>query len=81
MADAPVEEKKPAASVFSFTAPIAPGAAAAAAEGGDGGDGDDDGDAAAAEAEEPKVSFTPVVHLDEVEVKTHEEDEEVLFKM
>ena len=30
--------------------------------------------------EESTATFTPVVHLTEVEVKTHEEDEDVLFK-
>ena len=30
---------------------------------------------------ESTAEFTPVVQLDEVEVKTHEEDEEVTFKM
>ena len=30
---------------------------------------------------ESTAEFTPVVQLDEVEVKTHEEDEEVIFKM
>ncbi|KAJ8603027.1 hypothetical protein CTAYLR_001581 [Chrysophaeum taylorii] len=30
---------------------------------------------------ESTAEFTPVVQLDEVEVKTHEEDEEVVFKM
>jgi len=37
---------------------------------------------AAAEAEDPNINFEPVVKLTAgVEVKTHEEDEEVLFKM
>ncbi|KAG0322524.1 single stranded nucleic acid binding protein [Dissophora globulifera] len=31
--------------------------------------------------EEPEVHFEPVVKLEAVQVKTHEEDEEVLFKM
>ncbi len=31
--------------------------------------------------EESTAHFEPVVQLDEVEVKTHEEDEECLFKM
>lgn len=34
----------------------------------------------AALQEESTATFTPVVHLTEVEVKTHEEDEDVLFK-
>ena len=29
--------------------------------------------------EESTAVFTPIVHLEEVEVKTHEEDEDVLF--
>lgn len=33
------------------------------------------------ENEEPSAEFKPLVHLDEVKVVTHEEDEEVLFKM
>ena len=37
---------------------------------------------AAAEAEDPNINFEPVIKLQAgVEVKTHEEDEEVLFKM
>jgi len=32
-------------------------------------------------APSPDVHFEPLVSLDEVEVKTHEEDEDVLFKM
>ena len=31
--------------------------------------------------EEPDVHFEPVIKLDQVETKTNEEDEEVLFKM
>ena len=33
------------------------------------------------EAQESTAEFTPVVQLDEVEVKTHEEDEDVDFKI
>ncbi|KAI7898074.1 uncharacterized protein BX663DRAFT_556153 [Cokeromyces recurvatus] len=33
------------------------------------------------EVESPDVHFEPIVKLEEVEVKTNEEDEEVLFKM
>lgn len=33
------------------------------------------------EEHEPTVEFKPVVKLQEVEVVTHEEDENVLFKM
>lgn len=42
--------------------------------------GVDEGAGAAAE-EESTAQFEPVVQLEEVEVKTHEEDEEVLWKM
>ncbi|KAI5955513.1 YRB1 [Candida theae] len=42
----------------------------------------DDKDAGAADEEEPDVEFTPVVHLDKkVEVKTNEEDEDVVYKV
>ena len=45
-------------------------------------DGDKkDDDAANPEAQESTAEFTPVVQLDEVEVKTHEEDEDVDFKI
>ena len=30
--------------------------------------------------EDSTAEFTPVVHLEEVEVKTHEEDEEAVYK-
>ena len=33
------------------------------------------------ENEEASAEFKPLVHLDEVKVVTHEEDEEALFKM
>lgn len=35
----------------------------------------------AAPEEESTAQFEPVVQLEEVEVKTHEEDEEILWKM
>jgi len=41
---------------------------------------DDDENAVAAE-EEAQVEFEPLVKLEEVKTQTHEEDEEVLFKM
>ncbi|KAG5421164.1 YRB1 [Candida metapsilosis] len=42
----------------------------------------EDDDEAAAEEEEPDVEFTPVVHLDKkVDVKTNEEDEDVVYKV
>lgn len=44
-----------------------------------GGEGEDDDDGPAPEEESTAV-FTPVVQLETVEVKTHEEDEEVLYK-
>ena len=45
--------------------------------------GDESQDASAAEAEDPKINFEPVVKLvaGSAEIKTHEEDEDVLFKM
>jgi hypothetical protein len=43
--------------------------------GGEGNEGE------AAPEEESTAHFEPVVQLEEVEVKTHEEDEECLFKM
>mmetsp|Transcript_11881 Transcript_11881/g.31026 ORF Transcript_11881/g.31026 Transcript_11881/m.31026 type:complete len:211 (-) Transcript_11881:500-1132(-) len=49
-----------------------------AAEGEDGGD---DGDDQLAPEEETGGEWAPLVQLEEVKVKTHEEDEEVLFKM
>ena len=49
--------------------------------GNDGGeDGEDGGDNTNPEEYEPQVDFKPLVKLHEVEVKTGEEDEEVLFK-
>jgi len=44
-------------------------------------EGDEGGEVAAATEEEAKVDFKPLVNLKEVDVVTHEEDEEVLFKM
>uniref|UniRef100_A0A7S1TKA7 RanBD1 domain-containing protein n=1 Tax=Erythrolobus australicus TaxID=1077150 RepID=A0A7S1TKA7_9RHOD len=46
-----------------------------------GAEGDADGDEAAGVEEECAADFAPVVQLDEQEVVTGEEDEEVLFKM
>jgi len=45
--------------------------------------GDDTTSQATVEAEDPNIQFEPVVKLQagSVDVKTHEEDEEVLFKM
>ncbi|TFJ82274.1 hypothetical protein NSK_006394 [Nannochloropsis salina CCMP1776] len=49
------------------------------------GGGAEGGEEAGGEEEEPTYEstaiFTPVVQLDEVETKTHEEDEETLYKM
>lgn len=42
-------------------------------------DGDDGGDEPAVQ-EESTATFAPVVHLEEIEVKTHEEDEEAIYK-
>jgi hypothetical protein len=53
-------------------------------EGGEeaGGEAGAEGEGAAeAENYESTAIFTPVVQLDEVETKTHEEDEETLYKM
>ena len=44
-------------------------------------EGDKKEDEANPEAQESTAEFTPVVQLDEVEVKTHEEDEDVDFKI
>jgi len=45
-------------------------------------EGGEEGSQAQVEAEDPNIHFEPVVKLQAgVEVKTHEEDEEVLFKM
>eukprot|EP00624_Nannochloropsis_granulata_P002849 evm.model.NODE_24622_length_62854_cov_30.334282.4 len=51
-----------------------------AKEGGEEAGGEGEG-AAEAENYESTAIFTPVVQLDEVETKTHEEDEETLYKM
>lgn len=49
------------------------------------GGGVEGGGEAGGEEEEPTYEstaiFTPVVQLDEVETKTHEEDEETLYRM
>jgi len=44
-------------------------------------EGDDDKDEGPAPEEEAKVDFKPLVDLKEVEVVTHEENEDVLFKI
>lgn len=59
--------------------PVA-GTPAASAETADEAAGGDAG-AAPAHEEESTAQFEPVVQLEEVEVKTHEEDEEILWKM
>jgi Ran-binding protein 1 len=41
----------------------------------------DDDNSKDPESEEPQAYFEPVVKLDEIEVVSGEEDEEVLFKM
>lgn len=65
----------------SETAPVPVGGSAApSAETADEAAGGDAG-AAPAHEEESTAQFEPVVQLDEVEVKTHEEDEEILWKM
>ena len=43
-------------------------------------DDGDDGDNGPAPEEESTATFTPVVQLEVVEVKTHEEDETVVYK-
>lgn len=58
----------------------APAAAAVAVGEADDGTGGEGG-AGAAQEEESTAQFEPVVQLEEVEVKTHEEDEEILWKM
>lgn len=70
-----------AAASATETAPVPVGGSAAPAdETADEAAGGDAG-APAAHEEESTAQFEPVVQLDEVEVKTHEEDEEVLWKM
>ncbi len=51
------------------------------AVGEEGGDSTGGQTSSTAAEEESTAHFEPVVQLDEVEVKTHEEDEECLFKM
>lgn len=69
-----------AAAAAAASASDAPAAAAAATP--EAADDAAAGDAgAAAPEEESTAQFEPVVQLEEVEVKTHEEDEEVLWKM
>lgn len=68
----------------SVAEPAATGSAGAAetpaqGAGEEGADGDPT--AATAPEEESTAQFEPVVQLEEVEVKTHEEDEEILWKM
>lgn len=82
------EGKPPAPFGGGFAAPAAPasfGAPAAGAESAGAataeGEGDGDGEGVPAPEEESTAEFTPLVHLDEVEVKTHEEEESVDFKM
>lgn len=43
-------------------------------------DGGEEGDNGPAPEEESTATFTPVVQLEVVEVKTHEEDEAVVYK-
>ena len=56
-------------------------AAPAPAAGDDGADGAEEPSAGPGPEEESTAEFTPVVQLDEVEVRTHEEEESVEFKM
>ncbi|CAM9834299.1 unnamed protein product [Pylaiella littoralis] len=62
-------------------APPETSSATAAPETAPEGDGGDAGAGTTAQEEESTAQFEPVVQLEEVEVKTHEEDEEVLWKM
>lgn len=67
-------ETKPVASVFSmFGAPKKDGENASKE--------DKDGDNEVAEEEEAEVHFEPLVKLEKVDVKTNEEDEEVIYKV
>eukprot|EP00752_Nemacystus_decipiens_P009017 g8049.t1 len=68
-----------AAAAAASSASDAPAAAAASPDATDDAAGGDAG--ATAPEEESTAQFEPVVQLEEVEVKTHEEDEEVLWKM
>lgn len=77
---AKAKEEGVVAAAAAAAAGDAPETAAAAAETADEAAGGDSGTATAPE-EESTAQFEPVVQLEEVEVKTHEEDEEVLWKM
>ena len=71
-----IDGSKPAEGGLVFGA-----AAPAPAAGDDGADGAEEPSAGPGPEEESTAEFTPVVQLDEVEVKTHEEDEDVDFKI
>lgn len=60
--------------------PAAAAAAAPAAAAAETGDDAGDSGVGAGQEEESTAQFEPVVQLEEVEVKTHEEDEEILWK-
>ena len=71
-----IDGSKPAEGGLVFGA-----AAPAPAAGDDGADGAEEPSAGPGPEEESTAEFTPVVQLDEVEVRTHEEEESVEFKM
>lgn len=56
-------------------------AAAASKDAGDADGGDDGDEGGAAEEEECTAEFKPIVHLEQVETKTGEEEEETLVEM
>lgn len=80
---AKAKEDGPLAAGASTDTPVAASGSTTAASGETAADEAAGGDAGPAPVheEESTAQFEPVVQLDEVEVKTHEEDEEVLWKM
>lgn len=80
---AKAKEDGPLAADASTDTPVAASGSTTAASGETAADEAAGGDAGVAPTheEESTAQFEPVVQLEEVEVKTHEEDEEVLWKM
>lgn len=81
-AAAATTEQKPVSSVFSmFGAPKKEAEGADKDKKGDDKDSKDAGDNEVAEEEEAEVHFEPLVKLEKVDVKTNEENEEVIYKV